>query len=196
VNKQGRGAAAAAERQALGADTAFMSFTMLQPEVAGGWGPKTVVDVSVHPPRVARLHYEFDGWLGDDLLECFPCFVVSNRLARELERSNLTGFVLGDVDISTTPEFDELYPNRHLPAFSWLKIAGRAGVDDFGISAEHRLVASARAMDVLRRFTLDRADQTAYAESPPNHQSSRRGPGTRTENGSRRAAARAVDRQR
>ena len=32
-----------------------------------------------HPGRVAavhKLHYEFEGWLGDELLESTPCFIV------------------------------------------------------------------------------------------------------------------------
>lgn len=41
-------------------------FFALEPEVAGGLGPNTVMDRSVHPPRVSHLHYVFDGWMGDD----------------------------------------------------------------------------------------------------------------------------------
>jgi len=82
-----------------------VSFTVLEPEVAGGWGAHTIADVSVRPPRVARFHYEFDGWRGDDLLASFPCFVVSDRLARELKRSSRTGFAPDELEVSTTPEY-------------------------------------------------------------------------------------------
>lgn len=62
-----------------------MRFLKLQPEVAGGLGAKTIMNTTVHPPSVSILEYEFDGWLGDDLLESFPCFVVSERLKNPLE---------------------------------------------------------------------------------------------------------------
>src|SRR3954454_10828086 len=57
----------------------------LEPEVAGQLGDTTMLDTSVHPPVIQRLEYRFDGWLGDDLLESFPCFVVTERLANELK---------------------------------------------------------------------------------------------------------------
>jgi hypothetical protein len=140
-----------------------MTFTILEPEVAGGLGPSTVADRSVHPPRVERLHYEFDGWLGDELLESFPCFIVSAALASNLSSSGLSGFVLDDVLVTVSSEFAELYPTRVLPTFHWLKITGRAGTDDFGLSSDHRLVVSAEALATLRLFQLNHAEPRAFA---------------------------------
>lgn len=37
----------------------------------------TIMEATVHPPRVERLHYEFEDWLGDDLVESFPSFLVA-----------------------------------------------------------------------------------------------------------------------
>ena len=59
----------------------------LEPEVPGGWGTGIEVDNSCHPPIVKRLHIEFDGWCGDELLECYPCFIVSLFHRRLLPRS-------------------------------------------------------------------------------------------------------------
>lgn len=142
-----------------------MGFTVLEPEVPGGWGARIAADVSTHPPHVQRLHVELDGWLGDDLLESFPCFIVTDRLARVLEQSKLTGFALDAVEITRSPEFDELHPGAVLPAFRWLRISGRAGVDDFGLAADLRLVASPAAISLLRPFAIAHADQSPYAES-------------------------------
>jgi hypothetical protein len=36
-----------------------MKYFYIQPEVAGGLGKNTVMDRSVHPPIVSRLHHEF-----------------------------------------------------------------------------------------------------------------------------------------
>src|SRR6476660_8794270 len=67
-------------------------WSVLAPEVAGGWGERTVADTSTHPPRVTALHYQFDGWLGDELLESFPCYIVTRRLAHALTAAGLSGF--------------------------------------------------------------------------------------------------------
>jgi hypothetical protein len=57
---------------------------VLCPEVAAELGGNTVMDAFAHPPKVSRLHLRFMGWLGDDLLETFPCFLVTSRLAKAL----------------------------------------------------------------------------------------------------------------
>ncbi|MCU0864038.1 MAG: hypothetical protein MUC36_09615 [Planctomycetes bacterium] len=130
-------------------------FWSLEPEVAGELGDGSVLDTSVHPPIVSKLEYILSGWLGDDLLESFPCYVVTERLAKELQASACTGYRLDDVEVVTSPEFDDMYPERQLPGFRWLKITGKAGVDDFGMSAKHTLVVSDRALQAMRRHTLD-----------------------------------------
>ena len=53
-----------------------MQYVYIEPEVAGGLGDHTVMDRSVHPPIVSKLHYQMEGWLGDALLESFPVFIV------------------------------------------------------------------------------------------------------------------------
>ena len=40
-----------------------MKYYVLEPEVAGGLGENSIVDHSVVPFQVTRLHYEFEGWL-------------------------------------------------------------------------------------------------------------------------------------
>ncbi len=130
------------------------SFSLLEPEVAGGFGELTELDASVHPPAVSRLHYEFHGWLGDDLLESFPCFIVSGPLAASIEAAGLTGFRLAPVDVSVSQEFVELQPETQLPSFAWLQVSGTAGAHDFGLSSKSQLVVSPRALDVLRGHRL------------------------------------------
>ena len=46
-----------------------MNYHIVEPEVAGGVGPHTVMDRRAHPPVVTKLHYEFEVWLGDELLK-------------------------------------------------------------------------------------------------------------------------------
>jgi hypothetical protein len=138
---------------------------VLCPEVAAELGDNTVMDVSVHPPKVSHLHLRFIGWLGDELLETFPCFLVSSRLARALEEARLSGFSLGDVEVSVSPEFQERQPGCVLPEFRWLKLTGDNRHADFGLSADLRLEVSSRALEVLRRFNIADTDVEA-AEGP------------------------------
>lgn len=128
-------------------------------EVAGELAAGTEMDTSIHPPRVTRLHHRFEGWLGDDVLECFPCYLVTETVAKMLEGSGLSGFELGDVETSKSPEFDEMYPGRQLPRFRWLKItATQPNETDFRLTQDNRLELSDAAMALLRNSCIDHAN--------------------------------------
>jgi len=136
-----------------------MKFYLLDPEVAGGWGPNTKFTRSLGKPVVIlALNYEFDGWLGDDLLESTPVFIVTRRLADRLQAARLTGFVMRPVEISTSEQFRDLYGDLELPEFVWIDIVGKAGGDDFGIHADGRLVVSRKALDVIKTTQLDHCE--------------------------------------
>lgn len=126
-----------------------MQYFYIEPEVAGGLGDSTVLDASVHPPVVARLEYYFDEWQGDSLLESFPCFIVTESLAAQLMSTPLSGFKFEQVSITKSSVYQELYSDRSLPAFVWLRLTGLAGKDDFGLAADGRLVVSANALKIL-----------------------------------------------
>jgi len=128
---------------------------ILEPEVAGGWGKGTVANTSVHPPIVEKLEYEFSGWLGDELLESFPCFIVSDRLASELKNSHLTGYRLASLVVSKSSEFRDLEVNASLPGFQWLQVVGATAVNDFWQNSQHQLVVSESALSVLKRGSLN-----------------------------------------
>lgn len=130
---------------------------VLSPEVAGELGDDTRLDSSAHPPKVYRFHHHFAGWLGDELLEAFPCFLVSSDLAKALEEAGLIGFSLDEVEVSVSPEFQALYPGRALPEFRWLKITGENRNADFRLTSDFRLEVSSRALKVLRKFNIGHA---------------------------------------
>jgi len=141
-----------------------VKYLYIEPEVAGGWGKNTVFDRTPGRPTVVhKLHYEFDGWLGDELLESTPCFIVSERMAREVKKMHLTGVNFDDVEVTTSEQFQELYPNRQLPKFVWLRVEGTAGQDDFAIAPDGRLVVSERALAVLRALGISQALITEFA---------------------------------
>lgn len=129
-------------------------FYLLEPEVAGEPGAGSLWDASVHPPIVKKLELSLSGWLGDDLLECFPCFIVSARLASGLTPLLNTTAVFEKIRVLKSEQFLELYPDRDLPDFYWLRFS--AGKDLF-LSEDGRLAVSARVMDILRQFNINNA---------------------------------------
>ena len=135
-----------------------MRYFSIEPEVAGSSeGPNSVMDRSVHPPIVSRLHYVFAGWSGDVLLTSFPCFIVTENAMSKLVEIGVTGARFADVEVTTTYPFREFYPDTQLPRFAWLQVTGRAGQDDFGLARKIRLVISERVLDVLKGLQLTAA---------------------------------------
>lgn len=131
---------------------------MLEPEVAGGFGPGSVLDHRLRPPRVEKFNYEFDVWLGDPLLEAVSCFIVTEDLGDKILAIRATGVAFGDVEISKSGEFEDLYGNRQLPKFVWLQVTGRAGQDDFGLSRTHCLVVSEGILFLLKEEGMSHCD--------------------------------------
>jgi hypothetical protein len=145
-----------------------MRYFYVEPEVAGGLGD-TILDTSVHPPLIGRLHYRFDGWLGDVLLESFPSFIVTENAKNKLVEGGATGVRFDRVEVTTSDLFEEIYPGRKLPKFAWLQVIGQPGKDDFGVAADHRLVMSERALDMLKRLQLSHALIEPFAGETAGH---------------------------
>ena len=93
-----------------------------------------------------------EDWLGDAILESFPAFIVTEKTKQGLIESRATGVQFAEAETTTTDQFRELYPDRDVPSFVWLKPEGEAGKDDFGAASDGRLVVSEGALNVLRRF--------------------------------------------
>jgi hypothetical protein len=72
----------------------------LMPEVAGELGEQSVLDTTKHPPVVDRLHYEFAGWDGDDIVTSFPVTIVTDALANAILEHGLTGAKFDDVIVT------------------------------------------------------------------------------------------------
>lgn len=145
---------------------------MLSPEVAGGLGSRTIITNRAEIEkgteellRVSRLHYLFEGWLGDDLLESTPCFVITERLCKAIQENQLSGFAISDVDISTSDAFRLANPTVALPKFFWLQPKGWASIDDatgvvsfsgddICVTKKAQLIVKERCLWVLQQFNL------------------------------------------
>jgi hypothetical protein len=153
---------------------------LLEPEVAGGFGPKTEVDRTkiesgeAKVPEIGYLEYVFDGWLGDELLETFPCFIVTERLAADLKDAGLSGLRLGDVDVSKSGLFLDLHPDRELPPFRRLIPLGKVQLGEGGNVEEYsghdlcmteraELVVTERCLNVLRQHKIEHCEVTRLA---------------------------------
>jgi hypothetical protein len=136
-----------------------VKYYKLDPEVAGGWGPNTEFTRSLGTPLIVhKLHYQFDGWLGDELLESSSCFIVTRRLAGILQSRGLSGYELKAVEVSTSQQFQEYSSDRQLPDFAWLWVTGRPRNDDVAMDVDGRLVVSERALDALKATQLDHCE--------------------------------------
>lgn len=147
---------------------------ILEPEVAGELGEETLyhnfdnVRLKGERPIVDKLHYHFTGWLGDELLEATPCFIVSYELALSIEKKALSGYRLEDVIISLSDEFNEMYPKRELSQFKRLVPTGTILVnkdtykewsgEDICISQNSYLVVSDKALDTIRTHKVENCD--------------------------------------
>lgn len=138
-------------------------FYKLEPEVAGTLGLNTEMDTSTHPPVVSKLHYDMDIWLGDDLLETFPCYLVTDKLRRVIEEMGATGAAFDEVEVVFTEEFDERHPVHTRPVLSWLKPVGLPGEDDIAIVPPSRLIVSERMWEAMKaRTSVNHCDVEDY----------------------------------
>lgn len=126
----------------------------LEPEVAGGFGDATVIDTSVSPNVVTQLEYEFDGWLGDELVEFITVHLVTTRVRDALLDAALTGIRFAPVTVSRSEQFHEVHTGE-LPEWVWMQVVGAPAHDDAWIGAGQMLTVSERMLAVLQRFSLN-----------------------------------------
>lgn len=153
-----------------------MKLFILEPEVAGEIGEHTIYEnydaIVSRGERaiISHLHFVFMGWLGDDILETTPCFLVSEQLKKAIEKSDLTGYEFHNIEVSLSDEYKELYPYQESPCFYRLLPHGIINVQaewysnwngmDFSLTKKMYLVLSEKAMNILKDFQLEHADIT------------------------------------
>lgn len=140
-----------------------MNYHILDPEVAGTLGPRTKMDTTIHPPVVRTLHFEVDAWLGDDIVQSFPCYLVSLGLKAKLEKLKPTGVVFASAEVTASDNFEELKHGRNLPNLSWMKIKGVPGIDDLGLTTGARLVVSDRVLREMKLLNFDHCEVKKFA---------------------------------
>jgi hypothetical protein len=131
------------------------NYNKLNPEVIVGLGERTVFLEKEAPFKIViELHIQLEDWLGDDLMECFPCFIVTQELKKVLEISEFTGFEFSEMQVTKDEYFKDNYQlKRALPKFYWMKIIGEKGIDDLYISEDSCLMSDSRFTElILKKF--------------------------------------------
>lgn len=143
-----------------------MEMFRLEPEVAGEIGENSKIKYERGViNEVEFLHYDFTGWLGDEIVTSHPCFIVSENIVEDILKSNLKGYIFQDIEMSTSDEFKEMYPNRDIPNFKRLIPVGEVIVcdekiiqssgDDFCLEDNVELVVSYNALEILKRHKME-----------------------------------------
>lgn len=130
---------------------ADLDYFILWPEPAATPEPSSVIDSRTRPPIVHDLHCLIDDlWHGDELLQCFPTYVISGRLAELLHRSGAGSFEIREARISFTAEVVGRLDGRMPPIFRHLHVTGLAGRAPIGINPQGLLVVSGAALGLLQ----------------------------------------------
>jgi hypothetical protein len=129
-----------------------MIFFEINPEVIVGLGDYTTFKKN-NPHEVEVLHIELEDWLGDDIMEIFPCFVITENLEMTLLKTKFTGYYTCFLSITLNEYFENNHASgKTLPTFKWLKVTGTPYFDDFGIDNKtKKMVISESVFDLLKQ---------------------------------------------
>ena len=143
-----------------------MKYFILEPEVAGGIGKNSkILYESSKIKEVVFLDYEFESWLGDDILTTHPCFIISESLYKIIKESDLTGYELQKIDVSFSDFFLEVYSEKILPNFIRLLPFPINEMNlinemllDFYLYKNTTLIVSEKTLNILKKFNLSNAN--------------------------------------
>lgn len=138
-------------------------------EVAGGLGRDMDYKHERSPRLIGRLHYVFDGWLGDDIVTTASFWLVSERLAAALRNSELTGFELEDALVTVSDTWRTFKGDAEPGVWTRLVPVGdrEHGSDFFVENNGTRLFVSDRAAEFLRGFTVQEGQLLQEGEPEP-----------------------------
>lgn len=129
------------------------NFKRIQPEVIVGFGEKTTFEEPKPPFKtIVNLHIELEDWFGDDLVVCYPAFIVTEKLKKELENSKFSGFKFLEIEISEAKYFENNYQlDKPLPKFFWFKIDGQEYIDDIIINQKKELFVKPKLLKFFKQ---------------------------------------------
>lgn len=144
-----------------------MKFYALYPDIPGELGSRTRYSSDKELREIIRPQCKFLDWGEDDLVK-IGCYLASEKLKQAIEIQKCSGCRFGEVDTVRTGAA-ALYVNNkmeHFPSWTWLQPVGQAGVEDFGIDEERRLVVSQNVLNILRQFCIKNAEVYELNDAP------------------------------
>ena len=133
-------------------------YNKLNPEVIVGLGERTEF-LEKEPPfkTVRKLHIELEDWLGDDIMKCHPCYIVTESVKIDLEKSVFTGFEFDNMEVTKGEYFLNNYQlKKNVPEFYFMKIIGKEGSDDLFLDDNLLLSIDEIFLDYLKHnFALN-----------------------------------------
>lgn len=145
-----------------------MKYYKLEPEVAGGIGKESQI-IYTEEGRIKEitfLDYEFDGWLGDELLTTTPTFIVSEQLTNDIIERKLTGCIFQDMKVSVSDDFLEFHHKEELPNFKRLVPVNNINsfdeldnsLQDFYAYKLRELIVSEKALSIIKEHSISHCD--------------------------------------
>ncbi|GAL82602.1 hypothetical protein JCM19274_5677 [Algibacter lectus] len=128
------------------------NYIKIQPEVICGLGEKTTFK-EFEPPfkTILNLHIDLEDWLGDDLMECYPAFIITEKLKKGLEISDFSGFKFSEMEVSKAEYFEDNYQlEKPVPIFFWLQVIGQEFADDILLNDKKELYLKPKLLKYLQ----------------------------------------------
>jgi hypothetical protein len=131
------------------------NYYIIQPEVIVGIGDNTSGADINDQFGITHLHIKLEDWLGDDLVEVFPCYLITETLKKKLEANMFSGYEFGEVEITKDEYFHNNYQlKKPLPQFYWLIIKGKKNADDIFLDTKFKLNVSPDFLKFLKSDSL------------------------------------------
>lgn len=119
-------------------------------------GEHTVIDNSIYPPKIQKLHINVEDWMGDNIMEKFPVYIITERLKKGLQTTDFKGFKINNLELTTDEYFFEHYQlKKEIPKFYWLLVIGKKNKDDLYIDDQNILNISEKLFLFLKRYNLN-----------------------------------------
>jgi hypothetical protein len=88
-------------------------YLIVRPEVIVGIGGNTeyypTEFIEGKKRLVTKLHIQLEDWLGDDLMEIYPCYIVTQQLKEALENNSFIGFTFAGIEVTEDEYFEDNY---------------------------------------------------------------------------------------
>ena len=98
-----------------------MKYIKIEPEVIVGLGEDTKINKSNYPPIVNYLHINLEDWLGDDLMENFPVFIITEYLKSSLETTRFSGYTIKDLKLTFDEYITYIHPEDKTRVENWIE---------------------------------------------------------------------------